>query len=77
MEKIITLSIVACCENLGFSDKIVSNVAILYPSSNTLIHLMIDLATDYILLKSKHIESKILALKDKGYTTGKELISLS
>ena len=72
MEKIITLSTAAFFANLGFSDEIVSDVVASCPSATELKNLMVELAADCILITSKEIADKELALMaDKGEDNGK------
>ena len=72
MEKIITLSTAAFFANLGFSHETVSDVVASCPSATELKNLMIELAADCILITSKDISGKELALMaDKGEDNGK------
>ena len=75
MEKIITLSTAVFFANIGFSDEIVSDVVASCPSATELKNLMVELAADCILITSKEIADKELALMaDKGEDNGKSML---
>ena len=71
MEKAIALSTVAYFGNIGYSEKIVGSVLQLCLFVLTIKYVMVNLATDWILLTSKGIMKKKLALiADKGENKG-------
>ena len=71
LEKIITLSTMAFCANMGFNACDLECIAKMCPSASTLKTLMIDLAVDCVIMMSEEMKDKKLSLMcDKGEDSG-------